>query len=132
MNFIRWQGLSVSLVSTYSTQVNCLLISLLFVILFVFPKVVSQSVANALLKVKGPSAAATRKFVQMFDKFFDYLNVRSTREGFMKRKDSVLPYERIDDARLQVSVCFTDFALHGSITLNLKVKYPHSFHSSCF
>ena len=65
-------------------------------------QVMSQTLANIMEEKLGPSAAATVTFIRIFDKFFDCLNVRSTKEGYKKRKDELLPYENIDDPRFQV------------------------------
>ena len=69
-------------------------------------QVISQTLANVMEEKLGPTATATVQFLRIFDKFFDCLNVRSTREGFCKRKDELKPYENIDDPRFQVNFLF--------------------------
>ena len=64
----------------------------------------SQTLANVMEEKLGPAAQATIEFIRVFDKFFDCLNVRSTKEGHKKRKDELLPYESINDPRFQVRV----------------------------
>lgn len=49
-----------------------------------------------------PSTEETQKFVLMFDKFFDCMNVRSLKEWAFKRKDNLKPYCSPTDDRLQV------------------------------
>ena len=81
-----------------------------FCSLFFCWQVLSQSVAHALQKLKGPAVTTVITFIQTFDKFFDCLNVRSTREGYRKRKENLLPYKSIEDPRLQVCT-FTIFLI---------------------
>ena len=45
----------------------------------------------------------TERFVRVFDKFFDCLNVRSPDEHQRRRKPNLKPYTRSDDERLMVS-----------------------------
>ena len=47
---------------------------------------------------------AKAKFVGVFDKFFDILNVSNFTNGTKKRKRFQHPYQRADDFRLAVSV----------------------------
>lgn len=50
----------------------------------------------------------TAKFVALFDKFFDMLNVKNLLTGKHQRKDFKFPFNSIDDTRLDVSErCFT-------------------------
>ncbi len=57
------------------------------------------------MEVNGrPETTETRKFVLMFDKFFDILNVSSFVEGKRKRKPFREPFTNADDARLKVHV----------------------------
>ena len=43
------------------------------------------------------------RFVRMFDKFFDLVNVRSLSEAHYKRKMDLRPYREVTDERLRVS-----------------------------
>ena len=45
----------------------------------------------------------TAKFVSLFDKFFDMLNVTNLTNGNHRRKDFQLPYNSASDTRLNVS-----------------------------
>ena len=52
----------------------------------------------------GEEAVETAKFVGVFDKFFDILNVSNFTNGTKKCKRFQHPYRRADDFRLAVSV----------------------------
>ena len=58
--------------------------------------------SKALVLVVGPEAQATAEFVQMFDKFFDILNVSNFTNGTYHRKPFKHPYRSGDDVRLTV------------------------------
>ncbi len=64
----------------------------------------SESVAKALPLVVGPAATETARFVSMFDKFFDMLNVSNFKNGTRYRKPFLHPYRGKDDKRLKVCV----------------------------
>ncbi len=51
----------------------------------------------------GDEAAETAKFVALFDKFFDLLNVRNFTNGTRKRKNFQHPFRHANDFRLAVS-----------------------------
>ncbi|XP_011680559.1 uncharacterized protein LOC100893587 [Strongylocentrotus purpuratus] len=68
-------------------------------------QVLSKSVANA-LKLRSDntgdtSTDGTRQFVEMFNKFFDCLNVSTASEGQRKRNPNLLPYRDVDDSRFE-------------------------------
>lgn len=67
-------------------------------------QVLSQSVANAFSYFGDPDTTETQRFVSLFDKFFDCLNVRSTNEWISKRKPNLKPYTSPSDERLEVSL----------------------------
>lgn len=72
-------------------------------------QVLSASVA-AVLKSFGPAeAAATSKFCEMVESFFDCLNVRSTSEYERKRKPFLAPYKSVDDDRFQWLMDFLEY-----------------------
>lgn len=72
-------------------------------------QVLSATMA-AVLKTFGPAeAAATSKFCEMVDGFFDYLNVRSTTEHQKKRKPFLAPYTSLEDERFQWLLEFLDY-----------------------
>ena len=50
----------------------------------------------------GDEVRETVKFVEMFDKFFDCLNVNNFSVGYQKRKEFKLPYRSAHDFRLKV------------------------------
>ena len=64
----------------------------------------SNTVSHALTLDGDPAIQETSKFCRVFNKFFDCLNVRSTKEYVMKRKPDVMPYQDKDDPRLQVCI----------------------------
>ena len=66
-------------------------------------QVLSESVSKALLLTGGPDATETVKFVDIFDKFFDCLNVSNFINGTRTRKAFCNPYRNSDDIRLKVS-----------------------------
>ena len=52
----------------------------------------------------GPETEETVKFILMFDKFFDMLNVTNFTNWAHERKPDKQPYQKIDDERLEVSI----------------------------
>lgn len=52
----------------------------------------------------GPETEETVKFILMFDKFFDVLNVTNFTNWARARKPDKQPYQKIDDKRLEVSI----------------------------
>lgn len=50
----------------------------------------------------GPEAKETAKFVLLFDKYFDILNVSNFTNGTMELKPFKHPYRHKDDHRLKV------------------------------
>lgn len=66
----------------------------------------SQTVADA-IDFYGPSEATeTKRFVEIFNKFFDCLNVRHLDEHRKKLNPNLEPYRKPDDKRLKVSNAF--------------------------
>eukprot|EP00731_Ephydatia_muelleri_P010470 Em0005g1056a len=64
-------------------------------------QVLSESVSKAVELIGGVEAAETAKFLIMFDKFFDCLNVSNCSEGHQQRKAFREPYRSADDFRLK-------------------------------
>lgn len=64
-------------------------------------QVLSESVASAMKLTGGPEVSETVRFVEMFDKFFDCLNVNNFTTGRQKRKVFKHPYKSADDFRLK-------------------------------
>ena len=64
-------------------------------------QVLSTSVAEALHLTGGEEARETARFIEMFDKFFDCLNVNNFNSGKHKRKVFQDPF-RPNDFRLKV------------------------------
>ncbi len=60
--------------------------------------------AKALLLTGGPEAVSTARFVEIFDKFFDCLNVSNYTQGKHARKPFQDPYGSAKDFRLKVSI----------------------------
>jgi len=65
-------------------------------------QVLSETVCKALQLTGGPEAAETVRFISMFDKFFDCVNVANFTSGRFKRKIFQQPYRSRDDFRLKV------------------------------
>ena len=66
-------------------------------------QVLSTTTAEGLRVYGGEEMVETERFVRMFDKFFDCLNVRSPDEHQRRLKPNLKPYTRSDDERLTVS-----------------------------
>ena len=60
----------------------------------------SSSVA---LAISNPDAEETAKFLQLMDRFFDCMNVRSDMEAARRRKPDLAPYMAVNDPRFDVS-----------------------------
>ena len=73
-------------------------------VLIISIQVLSTSVANGFDFYGLEETKETEKFVRMFDKFFDCLNVRCTSAGVHHRKPDLRPYRSPDDPRLKVSI----------------------------
>ena len=67
-----------------------------------FVQVLSGSVAKALVIQNNPETFETQRFVSMFNKFFDLLNVRSLNEAARQRNPDKEPYRYPEDDRLKV------------------------------
>ena len=64
-------------------------------------QVLSNSVAEALaFDGKPPDTRETQRFVSMFNRFFDMMNVRSLKEATPKRQTDKAPYRHLDDKRI--------------------------------
>ena len=62
----------------------------------------SNSVAKALILTVGSKSAQTARFVDMFDKFFDVMNVSSFSAGHRSRNQFRSPYRSGTDWKLKV------------------------------
>lgn len=60
-------------------------------------QVLSATAAAVLQSFGRPETAATPKFGEMVDSFFDCLNVQSTKEHERKRKPFLAPYTSLND-----------------------------------
>ena len=58
--------------------------------------------AAALEYYGDEGATETVRFLQMFDRFFDCLNTRHSKEGQRKRKPDLFPYVYPTDIRFKV------------------------------
>ena len=65
-------------------------------------QVMSDSVSKALRLLGGTATEETAKFVEMFDKFFDALNVSKFTNGKQNRKPFQSPYRSGSGYRLKV------------------------------
>ena len=63
-------------------------------------QVLSDTVGSVLSEYGGPESFETTTFCLMMDKFFDCLNVRDLESHKLKRKQSLAPYEDVNDARV--------------------------------
>ena len=69
-----------------------------------FLQVLSNSVAKALQLTGGPEMQETAQFVDIFNKFFDCMNVSSLSAGKLKRWAFKSLYRSARDFRLKVCV----------------------------
>jgi hypothetical protein len=69
---------------------------------FVIIQVLSNSVAEALKRSNDPALEKTIEFVQMFDRFFDCLNVSALDAGKHSRNPFKNPYHSAKDFRIKV------------------------------
>ena len=67
--------------------------------------------ADALMYFGDPSTKETEQFIRHFDRFFDFLNVRSVSEWEHKRKPDLKPYSSKEDSRFNVSLINTFWSL---------------------
>ena len=65
-------------------------------------QVLSESVCTAMYFTNDPEMVETRRFVCMFDRFFDCMNVSNFGNGKHKRKVFQQPYRSSGDFRLKV------------------------------
>ena len=66
-------------------------------------QVLSESVSRAVVLTGGPEAQERAKFMSMFDKFFDILNITNFTNGTRYRKPFQHPYCHGDHFRLTAS-----------------------------
>ena len=64
-------------------------------------QILSNSVGICLNEFGPPEAVGTAKFCIMMDKFFDYLNVKNTKECILKQKPDLKSYPSVDDIRFK-------------------------------
>jgi len=62
----------------------------------------SKTVADLFEYYGDTSTTETKRFVMMFDKFFDCLNVRDLHQWVKKLKPDLKPYRKVTDARFEV------------------------------
>ena len=79
----------------------------------------SSTVAKALRLTGGEEALETAQFVDMFDKFFDCLNVTNFHAGKHKRKVFQDPF-RPNDFRLTVSEIFGLCVVYASASMRIQ------------
>lgn len=63
----------------------------------------SKTVADAFALEDDETLRETERFIRTFDRFFDLMNVRSSKEGIYKLKPDLIPYKSSSDSRLAVS-----------------------------
>ena len=88
-------------------------------------QVLSDRVSKGLLAHLGEEATETSHFIEMFDKFFDALNVTNYTSCIKSLKPFKKPYRGKDDYRLKVNVLVkhTHLFLHFRV---LKYRYIES------
>uniref|UniRef100_A0A1X7TLV3 Uncharacterized protein n=1 Tax=Amphimedon queenslandica TaxID=400682 RepID=A0A1X7TLV3_AMPQE len=64
-------------------------------------KVLSETVADIFTYIGDESTKVTQKFVLLFDKLFDCLNIRDDTQWCQKEKPDLKPYREIDDDRFE-------------------------------
>ena len=65
-------------------------------------QVLSKTVADLFDYFGDESTTEAKKFVMMFDRLFDCLNVRDLHQWVHKLKPDLQPYQSADDPRLKV------------------------------
>ena len=65
-------------------------------------QVLRETISKALQLTGGPEATETVRFISMFDKFFDCVNVVNFTSGRFKRKVFQQTYQSGEDFRLKV------------------------------
>ena len=69
---------------------------------FSFYKVLSETVAKRIRLLIGDEARETAHFIEMFDKFFDSLNVQNYTNGIRSLKPFQMLYRWANDFRIKV------------------------------
>lgn len=64
----------------------------------------STSIAHYFTYFNEEGTDEVQQFVQLFDKFFDCVNVRDDQQWRRKRKPDLKPYRSLDDERFEVSI----------------------------
>ena len=67
-------------------------------------QVLSNTVSNLIKYYEDPCMTETQRFVHLFDKFFDCLNVRDLNQWRIKKKTDLKPYYSRNDERLKVNI----------------------------
>ena len=67
-------------------------------------QVLSKTVADVFAYFGDPATEETQRFVTMFDKLFDCLNVRSKDQWIHKLNPDWKPYTSVDDPRFKVCI----------------------------
>lgn len=65
-------------------------------------QVMSASVGNLMLTDSPTDCSETAQYILQCNNFFDCMNVRSRKEGGLKRNDNLLPYVLPNDPRLEI------------------------------
>ena len=106
---LKWEHIHLTSYSKNASRLSrpglLLSINLMYNCLFTrcfITQVLSNSVAGALALDGDPSTTETQRFVRMFNRFFNLLNVRSLSESIRRRKPDTRPYRDPNDERLKV------------------------------
>ena len=139
---LKWEHIHLTSYSKMrvdlAAQVCCCQSIYCIIILFTrcfITQVLSNSVAEALALDGDPSTTETQRFVRMFNRFFDLLNVRSLSESIRHRKPDVWPYRDLSDERLKVhnyvNTCISQLASQHFLTVVYSYPSP-TFHPFLF
>uniref|UniRef100_A0A1X7UZR9 Uncharacterized protein n=1 Tax=Amphimedon queenslandica TaxID=400682 RepID=A0A1X7UZR9_AMPQE len=91
--------------------------------------VLSKTVADIFAYIGDESTEETQKFVLLFDKLFDGLNVRDDTQWCQKRKPDLKPYREIDDEKFESFIEMTKFLLTenpGDLFLSERISHDPS------
>jgi len=89
-----------------AAQVSCCCVQFHYSLLYLHLKVFSETVSKVLTFSGDPEVTETAKFVLMFDRFFDCLNVTNFDHCKNERKVFQNPYRKPGDFRIKVGYPF--------------------------
>ena len=76
---------------------------MLYILYFYFDiQALRKTIADLFAYFEDLSNTEIERFIRIFDKLFDCLNVRDLHQWVQKRKPDLKPYSKVDDARFKV------------------------------